>query len=78
MSTITWFKSSPSAGDPSCLCSWCEAPIGEDEAPILRLFNPATNQEARFHWRCADLAGVVSLGAPVDTFDGFAYGEMFE
>jgi hypothetical protein len=75
MSAITWFKSSPSAGDPSCLCSWCEAPIGEDDAPILRLWNTHTNQEARSHLRCAAKAGIVSP-VPADTFEGFDEGML--
>jgi hypothetical protein len=75
VSAITWFKSSPCAGDPSCLCSWCEQRIDEDDAPILRLWNTHTNQEARFHLRCAAKAGIVSP-PPADTFDGFEYGEM--
>lgn len=35
---ITWFDNSPDAGDPDCLCSWCNKVIGEDELPI-RFFN---------------------------------------
>jgi hypothetical protein len=59
MSNITWFKSSPSAGDPSCLCSWCEQPIGEEEAPIIRMFDTDTNREARFHRKCASASGLL-------------------
>lgn len=52
MNTITWFTTSPDAGTPTCICSWCEQPIGEEEAPIVRLFDTDTNREARFHRRC--------------------------
>ena len=56
MKAITWFSSSPSAGDPSCICSWCEQPIGEEDAPLIRLFDTNTNREARFHRRCINPA----------------------
>lgn len=75
MSTITWFKTSPSAGDPSCLCSWCETPIGEDEAPIIRMFNTRTNQEARFHRRCASASGLLPKVKYVDV-EFFDEGEL--
>jgi len=57
--TVTWFKTSPNAGDPTCLCSWCEEPIGEHEAPIIRLFNTDVGTEARFHRRCLVASGVL-------------------
>ena len=76
MKAITWFKHSPSAGDPSCLCSWCEAPIAEDEAPILRLWSTANNTEARFHLRCAAAAGVISAPPIRDTFADFDDGDV--
>lgn len=60
MRAITWFSSSPNAGDPTCLCSWCEDLITEEEAPVIRLFDTDTNREARFHWSCAGAAGIVS------------------
>jgi hypothetical protein len=56
---ITWFKTSPDADDPTCLCSWCEQPIGEHEAPIIRLFNSDAGTEARFHRRCLVESGVL-------------------
>ena len=59
MSAITWFSSSSDCGDPTCLCSYCEQPIGEHEAPIIRLFDADTNREARFHRRCAHESGVL-------------------
>jgi hypothetical protein len=56
MNTITWFNSSPDCGDPTCLCSWCEELITEDDAPAIRLFDRDTNREARFHRRCINPA----------------------
>ena len=56
---ITWFHTSPDAGDPACLCSWCEQPIDADEAPIVRLFDSDANTEARFHRRCLSDFGVL-------------------
>ena len=35
---IKWFRISPDAGDPRCICSVCGKQIGEEECPI-RLFN---------------------------------------
>jgi len=67
---ITWFKSSPDAGDPTCICSWCEQPIGEDEAPIIRLFDTDANTEARFHWHCVSDSGVLpGVKAPTSNPD---------
>lgn len=56
---ITWFANSPDTGDPTCICSWCYQPIGEHEAPIIRLFNSDANTEARFHRRCLNDSGVL-------------------
>lgn len=57
--SITWFANSPDAGDPTCICSWCYQPIGEHEAPIIRLFNTEASTEARFHRRCLAESGVL-------------------
>ena len=51
MRTITWFNSSPQCGDPTCLCSWCEELITEEDAPLVRLFDTDTSREARSHRR---------------------------
>lgn len=59
MREILWFSGSPDAGDPSCICSWCEQQIGEEDVPVIRLFDPATGKEARFHLRCAGESGVL-------------------
>jgi hypothetical protein len=66
---ITWFSSSPSAGDPGCICSWCEEPIGADEAPIIRLFDSDTNREARFHRFCTGPALGITMPVPQDLED---------
>lgn len=54
LTALRWFTTSPDAGDPACLCSWCGAPIGEAEFPI-RLYwerSPTDVLEARFHDAC--------------------------
>lgn len=56
---ITWFANSPQAGDPTCICSWCYQPIGEHDAPIIRLFDSDAGTEARFHRRCVSQSGVM-------------------
>ena len=48
---ITWFKDSPDAGEPACICSFCGKLLGEEEVPT-RLFNTDNNTEARFHVIC--------------------------
>lgn len=48
---IKWFDTSPDAGDPSCLCSYCEELIDKDEVPI-RAVDTEKNLEARFHIKC--------------------------
>lgn len=54
---LRWFDDSPSAGDPTCICSHCDQVIA-GEVP-LRLWN-AHGQEARLHQRCF----AVRTGAP--------------
>ena len=53
MQRIKWYQDSPDAGDPSCLCSFCEKMISEEECPI-RMWNNKTDSslEARFHEDC--------------------------
>lgn len=50
---LAWFADSPDAGDPACICSLCGECIGEDDAPVVRMFDSANNVEARFHRGCA-------------------------
>jgi hypothetical protein len=64
--TITWFSTSPDAGDPTCLCSWCEQPITEAQAPAIRLFDSDTNREARFHRGCYGAAMGMASGQQDD------------
>jgi hypothetical protein len=49
---LLWSQSSPSAGDPTCLCSACGKWISEDCLPI-RLTDMRKNLEARFCDECA-------------------------
>ena len=58
---LTWFKDSPSAGDPTCFCSWCGKVIAEGEVPI-RAFRKADNTELRLHITCAQQV-IVEFGA---------------
>jgi len=66
---ITWFSSSPNAGDPGCICSWCEEPIAADEAPIIRMFDSDTNREARFHRSCTGAALSLAMPPPENLED---------
>jgi hypothetical protein len=65
---IRWFRDSPQAGDPDCLCSWCKERIEErdpeldefegdqDAGEPIRMWRPVgwgkVMEEARFHDRC--------------------------
>ena len=49
---ITWFTDSPDAGDPRCICSWCDHLIEEKDATAVRIFDSTNNTEARFHRGC--------------------------
>lgn len=55
---LAWFDTSPDAGDPDCICSYCGFVIPKDEIPI-RLSHkcnlqdcPCKNKEARLHQAC--------------------------
>ena len=65
--TIRWFKDSPDAGHPDCLCSWCGKVIPAADAPVIRMFNDDTDEEARFHRRCA--APALGLMMPEVSYD---------
>lgn len=71
MSTIIWFKDSPDAGDPSCICSWCGKQITEEQAPAVRMFDSDANTEARFHHGCymAAMGGSAALGEDSERSD---------
>ncbi len=49
--TDTLFSDSPDVGEPTCVCSRCNQPIGEDEVPI-RAFLPDGTGEYRYHADC--------------------------
>lgn len=52
---LTWFKDSPDAGHPKCICSYCQELIGDGEVP-LRVFRDANDgrgEEVRLHMKCA-------------------------
>lgn len=55
------FEESRDAGDPSCLCSRCLAPIAEGVVPI-RVWPEDMSYEYRFHPYC------VGLGEPRDSW----------
>lgn len=48
---LAWFDTSPDAGDPDCICSYCGFVITEDDVPI-RFFRESNNTEARLHIEC--------------------------
>ena len=49
--TDTKFSNSPDAGNPTCICSRCFLPIGEDDVPI-RAWPEDSSYEYRFHPKC--------------------------
>jgi hypothetical protein len=53
---VLWFRDSPAAGTPECICSWCRKPIGEREIPVRRYYVEdnieCAQYEARFHPAC--------------------------
>jgi hypothetical protein len=46
------FEDSPDAGDPACVCSWCEQPIAEHDTPIRVFVEDGRVGEYRFHYPC--------------------------
>jgi hypothetical protein len=50
-----WFKDSPDAGHPDCICSICRRQIHDPEN-VLRMWNGQGEEmvEARFHEHCFD------------------------
>ena len=56
---IRWFDDSPDAGDPLCICSYCEEVITEEDAPPIRLFD--SKKEARFHTECFQTCDTYNL-----------------
>ena len=67
LAELCWFKESPDAGHPLCLCSWCgheiaaadEFPDEDDQGIAVRMWN-GRNEEARFHHACFEQ--VIDLG----------------
>ena len=51
---LAWFETSPDAGDPDCICSYCGFVIPEDEVPV-RLFGKSDKLEIRLHSECIRL-----------------------
>jgi hypothetical protein len=58
---LAWFETSPKAGDPECICSYCGFVIPETDIPI-RLYHTCKRpdcdfekKEARLHQACFGL-----------------------
>lgn len=51
---LAWFETSPNAGDPDCICSYCGFVIPEDDVPT-RLFSQSGKLEVRLHSECLQL-----------------------
>lgn len=58
---LAWFETSPNAGDPECICSYCGFVIMETDIPI-RLYHTCKRpdcdlekKEARLHQACFKL-----------------------
>lgn len=47
---LKFWPDSPEAGDPMCICSYCEEII--EDAPVIRFFDREKNTEARLHLEC--------------------------
>jgi len=58
---LAWFETSPNAGDPDCICSYCSFVIPETDIPIRLYHNckhpdcELKNKEARLHPACFGL-----------------------
>lgn len=58
---LAWFETSPAAGDPDCICSYCGFEILETDIPIRlshtckHLDCDLKNKEARLHLACFQL-----------------------
>ena len=48
---MVWFRDSPDAGLPECMCSLCGKRIGKDEI-VIRLFDSEDGKETRIHKGC--------------------------
>ena len=51
---LAWFETSPDAGDPDCICSYCGFVIPEDDVPA-RFLCEGGKLEIRLHWECLKL-----------------------
>jgi len=51
---MAWFETSPDAGHPDCLCSYCGFLIKEDDDPF-RIFSEGGKFEIRLHRKCFEL-----------------------
>jgi len=58
---LKFFEDSPDAGDPACICSYCEEVIREDEAPAIRFFDMESKTEARLHIDCFEVCQAFDL-----------------
>ena len=55
---IAWFRESPDAGHPKCICSFCYKKIdepGDDDPGPIRITRSEDNTEARFHQVCFEM-----------------------
>ena len=50
---VQWFTDSPDTGEMTCICSWCEMVISDEDVPAIRMTtNTKLPIEARFHVDC--------------------------
>jgi len=52
---LKFFTDSPDVGSQTCICSYCEEVIKEEDAPPIRFFDTENNKEARLHSECFKL-----------------------
>ena len=51
LNKLKWFKDSPDAGSPECICSLCKTVISAKALPV-RLWDVKEKEEIRFHEGC--------------------------
>ena len=56
---LKFFNDSPDAGDPACICSYCEEVI--NDAPVIRFFDREKDTEARLHVDCLEVCQAFDL-----------------
>lgn len=86
LNTDKFFYTSPDAGEPDCLCSRCNKPILEVDAPIIRAwptkpgdygFDPSAKHGTEFRYcrKCCEAMGLTFPEETKDRYDDQQHGE---